>query len=65
MTPQKLRERRRARIEKQRRTLSSAALNEAMASMFRAPTAKEQLRCLAIDIAISAAIVSSILYFTL
>jgi hypothetical protein len=64
MTPQKLRERRRARVEKMRRAAAYVAMAEIMASNYTLPTAKEWLSCLAVLAAIFAVIVGPILFFT-
>jgi hypothetical protein len=63
MTPDKLRERRRVRIEKRRRDLANIALASAMEDMFRGPTAKDFLLGMAFVAAIFAVIVGPILFF--
>jgi hypothetical protein len=65
MTPDKLRERRRVRIEKRRRAFENAALAAAMEGMFGMPTAKDLLLGMALVAAIFAVIVGPILFFTL
>jgi TPP-dependent trihydroxycyclohexane-1,2-dione (THcHDO) dehydratase len=61
MTPDKLRDRRRLRIQKQRRAVENAAMAAAVESMSRGPTAKELIKAAAL----ASAIVGPILFLAL